>query len=221
MSITPESVKQMLSSEDLGDRLRAVNQIRELEPEIAFGLVQSAVNDTNARVRYSAVSQLDTLGGQDLATAFTLLRDRLLNDPEPDVQAAAADCLGALKLTEAFEDLQQLYHTTPEWLVKFSIIATLGELGDPRSFELLKEALASDNELVQTAAISSFGELGDVQAVPLLVAHATNPDWQIRYRVVQALNHLGGSEACSTLETLATDQVEAVAEEAKNSLKSV
>ena len=221
MSVTPETVKQMLSSEDLGDRLRAVNQIRELEPTIAFALLQTAINDPKARVRYSAVSQMDTLGGQDLATALTVLRDRLLNDPEPDVQAAAADCLGALKLTEAFEDLQQIYHTTPEWLVKFSIIATLGELGDPRSFELLKEALVSDNDLVQTAAISSLGELGDMQAIPLLVPYATNPDWQIRYRVVQALDRLGGSVAHSTLLALANDEVEAVAQEAKNSLKSI
>jgi len=215
MSVTPESVKQLLSSEDLGDRLRAVNQIRQLEPAIAFELVQTAINDRNARVRYSAVSQMDTLGGQDLSTAFSVLRDRLLNDPEPDVQAAAADCLGALKLTEAFADLEQIYHTTPEWLVKFSIIATLGELGEPRSFELLKEALTFGNDLVQTAAISSLGELGDMQAIPLLVPYATNPDWQIRYRVVQALNRLGGPESHSTLLALANDEVEAVAQEAK------
>ena len=219
MSVSPESVKQMLSSEDLGDRLRAVNQIRELEPHIAFELVQIAINDRNARVRYSAVSQMDTLGGQNLPTALTVLR-RLLNDPEPDVQAAAADCLGALKLTEAFVDLQQLYHTTSEWLVKFSIVATLGELGDPRSFELLKEALTSEINLVQTAAISSLGDLGDKQAIPLLVPYATNSDWQIRYRVVHALNRLGGTEAHSTLEALANDEVEAVAQEAKNCLKS-
>lgn len=220
MSITPESVKEMLSSEDLGDRLRAVNQIRDLEDtKVAFELIQAASTDRNARVRYSAISQMDTLGGQDLQTALTVLRDRLLNDPEPDVQAAAADSLGALKLTEAYDDLQQLYHNTPEWLVKFSIIATLGELGEPRSFELLKEALASDNGLVQTAAISSLGDLGDPQAVTLLVPYATNPDWQIRYRVVQALNKLGGAEAHSTLEVLANDQVEAVAQEAKNCLQ--
>lgn len=217
MSVNPESVKQMLSSEDLGDRLRAVNQIRELEPVIAFELLQTAISDRNARVRYSAVSQMDTLGGQDLSTSLTVLRDRLINDPEPDVQAAAADCLGALKLTEAFEDLQHLYHNTPEWLVKFSIVATLGELGDPRSFELLQEALSSENDLVQTAAISSLGDLGDMQAIPLLVPYVTHSDWQIRYRVVQALSRLGGPEARSALLTLANDQVEAVAQEAKNS----
>jgi HEAT repeat protein len=221
MSITPESVKQLLSSEDLGDRLRAVNQIRQLEPAIGFELIQSAIGDQNSRVRYSAVSQMDTLGTQDLQLSLDILRDRLLHDSEVDVQAAAADCLGALKLREAFEDLQQLYHTTTEWLIQFSIIATLGELGDPRAFELLKEALSSENELVQTAAISSLGDLGDLQAVPLLAPYATNPDWQIRYRLVQALARLGNAEAKSILETLADDEVEAIANEAKNSLQSV
>ncbi|MBG1262761.1 phycobilisome degradation protein NblB [Nostoc commune] len=221
MSITPESVKQLLSSEDLGDRLRAVNQIRQLEPAIGFELIQSAIGDRNSRVRYSAVSQMDTLGTQDLQLSLDILRDRLLHDSEVDVQAAAADCLGALKLHEAFEDLQHLYHTTTEWLIQFSIIATLGELGDPRAFELLKEALSSENELVQTAAISSLGDLGDLQAVPLLAPYATNPDWQIRYRVVQALSRLGSAEAKSILETLVDDEMEAIATEAKQSLQSV
>ncbi|MEH1935643.1 MAG: HEAT repeat domain-containing protein [Nostoc sp.] len=221
MSITPESVKQLLSSEDLGDRLRAVNQIRQLEPAIGFELIQSAISDRNSRVRYSAVSQMDTLGTQDLRLSLDILRDRLLHDSEVDVQAAAADCLGALKLREAFEDLQQLYYTTSEWLIQFSIIATLGELGDPRAFELLKEALSSENELVQTAAISSLGDLGDLKAVPLLAPYATNPDWQIRYRLVQALARLGNAEAKSILETLANDEVDAIANEAKNSLQSV
>ncbi|WP_071188243.1 phycobilisome degradation protein NblB [Trichormus sp. NMC-1] len=218
MSISAESVKELLSSENLSDRLRAVNQIRELEPKAALELIKIGVTDSNSRVRYSAVSQMDTLGTQDLDLSLHMLRD-LLNDPEADVQAAAADCLGALKLQAAFEDLQQLYHTTPEWLVQFSIIATLGELGDPRSFELLKEALSSDNGLIQTAAISSLGELGDVEAVSLLVPYVTNSDWQVRYRVVQALARLGGAEAKSILETLVNDDVEAISKEAKKALE--
>jgi HEAT repeat protein len=220
MSVNPESVKQLLVSEDLGDRLRAVNQIRQLEPTIGFELIQNAINDSNSRVRYSAVSQFDTLGGQNLDLSLSLLRDRLLNDPEPDVQAAAADCLGALKLRAAFDDLQQLYQTSNEWIVKFSIIATLGELGDPRSFDLLQQALSSDNELVQTAAISSLGDLGDTQAIPLLAPYATNPDWQIRYRVAQALGRLRSTDAKTILETLANDEMEAVATEAQKSLEN-
>lgn len=220
MSITPESVNQLLSSENLSDRLRAVNQIRELEPAVGFELIQSAVTDSNTRVRYSAISQIDTLGGQDLNLSLNILRDRLLNDPEPDVQAAAADCLGALKLREAFDDLQKLYQTSNEWIVRFSIIAALGEMGEPRAFELLKEALSSDNELVQTAAISSLGDLGDTQAVPLLTPYTTHPDWQLRYRLVQALSRLGTTDAKSALETLANDQVEAVSTEAQKALSN-
>jgi HEAT repeat protein len=218
MSVSADTIKELLSSDNLGDRLRAVNQIRELEPQVGLELIQIAIGDKNSRVRYSAVSQLDTLGTQDLDLALQILR-QLLNDPEADVQAAAADCLGALKLHAAFEDLAQLYQRTPEWLVQFSIIATLGALGDPRGFELLQQALDSDNGLIQTAAISSLGELGDVQAVPLLAPYSTNPDWQVRYRVVQALSSLGGTEAKAILATLVNDEVEAIANEAQTALQ--
>jgi HEAT repeat protein len=217
MDITPESVQTLLNSTDLGDRLRAVNQMRTLDPSITFGMLLQAVEDANARVRYAAVSQLSSLGGQDRAKTLETLRDRL-QDTEPDVQAAAADSIGALKLTEAFEDLRFLYNTSSEWLVKFSIVAALGELGDPRGFELLEDAIVSPNELMQTVAIGSFGELGDTRAVPLLIGHATNPDWQVRHRVAQALGRLGTPEAKITLKTLAQDTVDQVAQEAKSGL---
>ncbi|MEG4149407.1 phycobilisome degradation protein NblB [Microcoleus sp. Pol12B5] len=224
MSITPESVEQLLNSEDFGERLRAVNQLRQLEPAIAYKLIQSAIGDKNVRVRYAAVSQLSTLGTQNLPNALEVLRNSLNNDPEPDVQAAAADALGALKLTDALEDLQQVYSSTSEWLVQLSIVAALGEMGDPKAFPMLENALTSENELIQTIAISALGELGDKRALPLLLPYASNADWQIRYRVAQALGRLGGAEAQTALEILAKDEVEQVAQEAKvgqeNSLKS-
>ena len=214
MSITPETVTKKLESEDLGERLRGVNEIRQLEPAIGFELIQSAIKDKNARVRYSAVSQFDTLGVQDLDKSLNLLRG-MLQDPEADVQAAAADCLGGLKLVTAFDDLQQLYQSTSEWIVKLSVIAALGELGEARGFEMLKQALSDDNDLVKTAAISSMGELGNKEAVSVLAPYASNSDWQIRYRVAQALNRLDTPETKAILESLANDEVEAVAQEAK------
>ncbi len=220
MSITPESVEKLLNSDNFGDRLRGLNQLRQLKKAKAFQMVQPLLQDENARVRYSAVSQFDTLGTEDLQTSLKLLRDRLLNDSEVDVQAAAADALGGLKIAEAFEDLEKLYHSTSEWLIQFSIIAALGEMGDPRGFKLLQEALDSGNNLLQTAAIGSFGELKDPHALPLLIPYAEDPDWQIRYRLVQALGHIGGNETHSTLEKLAGDEVEQVAEEAKRQLSS-
>ncbi|MCY7322885.1 MAG: HEAT repeat domain-containing protein [Phormidesmis sp. CAN_BIN36] len=217
MTTTPDLVKAALESADFGERLRAINHLRQLDPAIAFELIKAPVLDSNVRVRYAAVSQLSSLGRQDLAASLKILRAGLL-DPEPDVQAAAADSIGALKLTEAFDDLEALYRRTPEWLVGFSIVAALGELGNLQAFELLEEALAADNDLLKTAAIGSLGELGDVRAVDLLIPYATNPDWQIRYRVVQALGRLNTPEARSTLETLVADDAEQVAEQAKSCL---
>jgi HEAT repeat protein len=220
MSITPESVQELLNSEDFGERIRGLNQLRQIDLKTAFDLLQPMITDNNTRVRYAAVSQLDTLGVIDKDTALELLRDRLFNDPEADVQAAAADAIGGLKLTEAFEDLNNVYHDTSEWLVQFSIIAALGELGEPRSFPLLKEALHSNNNLLQTAAIGSMGELGDPQAIPLLKNFAEHEDWQIRFRLVQALGRLGGEEAKAIITKLVDDESEQVAQEAKNNLES-
>lgn len=215
MSITPESVKQLLHSTDFGERVRGMNQLRQLEPQIAFELVQPLIKDKNVRVRYAAVSQLDTLGNVDLDKSLELLRDRLYNDPEIDVRAAAADAIGGLKLTQAFPDLAKVYQETSEWLIQFSIIATLGELGDSRGFELLQQALASDNNLLQSTAIGALGELGNPQAIALLLPFADNPDWQIRHRLAQALGKLGGEQAMATLQILAEDDFEVVAQEAK------
>lgn len=215
MTITRESVAKLLSSEDYGDRLQGINELRQVEEAIAFEMIQPLIVDNNVRIRYAAVSQMAILGQQDLQKSLQILRDRLFNDPETDVKAAAADALGALKLRSAFSDLQKVYQTTEEWLLKLSIVATLGEMGDPRGFDILADALNCETDIVKTAAISSLGELGDARAVPLLIPFAANSDWQVRYRVVLALNLLGGPEARSTLESLAKDEVEQVATEAK------
>ena len=218
MSITPESVKDLLDSEDFGERIRGLNQLRQLDHQKAFEMVKPLVTDDNTRVRYAAVSQLDTLGTENKDTTLEMLRDRLFNDPEPDVQAAAADAIGGLKLTEAFDDLDKAYHNTSEWLVQFSIIAALGELGEPASFSLLEEALHSNNNLLQTAAIGSMGELGDSKAIPLLSNFVEHEDWQIRFRLVQALGRLGGEEAKAMITKLVDDKSDRVAQEAKNNL---
>ncbi|HEY9828551.1 MAG TPA: HEAT repeat domain-containing protein, partial [Stenomitos sp.] len=106
MSHTPETVAQALQSADLGDRLAAVNNLRTLPTEPAFQLLKQAIQDANPRVRYAAVSQMSTLGQQDLAESLEILRDRLYQDSELDVKAAAADAIGALHLTEAYPDLE-------------------------------------------------------------------------------------------------------------------
>ncbi|MGI0492724.1 phycobilisome degradation protein NblB [Alkalinema pantanalense CENA528] len=217
MSVDAESVKELLNSSDFGDRLQGLNQLRGLDPAVGFELIQPAVQDKNVRVRYAAVSQLATLGTQDRDRTLALLRVGL-KDKEPDVQAAAADAIGALQLTEAFDELKALYETTQEWIVQLSIIAPLGEFGDPRAFELLEDALQSGNELLAMSAIGALGEIKDDRAIGLLAPFVQNADWQVRYRVALALAHYTSPEAQTLLASLAQDAVPQVAEQAKAGL---
>jgi len=214
-----ENIQQLLDSTDYGDRLSGLNFLRELPIKDSFKMIFPLLKDTNVRVRYAAVSQMDSLGQVDLEKSLEILRDILANDPEIDVKAAAADALAGLKLKDAYEDLVKAYEQSSEWLLQFSILAALGELGDPRSFDLLKDALSSPNELYRTAAISSLGELSDPRAIPLLLEFLEDEDWQIRHRLAQALGYFQALETKTALEKLALDPFEQVASEAKHSLQ--
>lgn len=215
MSTTLEALKQKLHSEDLGDRLRALTESRSLIIAERFELVSMAVQDRNARVRYDATSQMSVLGKHDLAKAAEILRDRLLNDPEMDVKAAAADSIGALQLTDALDTLTHAYNSFNDWILQLSVVAALGELGDRRGFEFLANALNHPNELIKIAAVGALGELGDPRAVELVLPLVDNADWQIRHRVAQALGQFDNKEACQALQKLSQDEMEQVAETAK------
>jgi HEAT repeat protein len=225
MTVTLASLKQKLLSADLGDRMKVMGEGRVLPGAERFELACLAKDDANARIRYDAISQMSSLGQQDLDRSLEILRDRLLNDPETDVKAAAADSIAALKLTAAFEDLIRAYQSSGEWLMQFSVIAALGELGDPRGFVVLQAALDHPEGLVRMAAIGALGELGDPRALDLLLPLASHGDWDVRHRVAQALSQLiaqfdatqdpRGDRAHEALKLLAQDSVPQVAEAAK------
>jgi HEAT repeat protein len=214
MTITPASVSALLSSDSHGDRIRGVNQLRELDKSIAYGLVQAPIQDKNTRVRYAAVSLMDTIGDVDLVKSLTILRN-CLQDAEYDVKAAAADALGGLKLKEALPELILLYHETEEWLLKLSIVAALGSMQDQRAMALFAEALESDVELIRMTTVQAIGDMGDPTGVDLLVKVIAEPDTQIRFRVAEALGKIGGEQAQGLLKQMANDADSQVAEQAK------
>jgi HEAT repeat protein len=215
MSITRESVQTLLNSTDFGDRLRGVNQLRELDRAVAFEMVQPIVQDSNVRVRYAAMSQLSSLGHENPSRTLEMLRVGI-KDPEADVQAAAADCIGALHLVEAYPELKQLYISTSDWIVQMSIVATLGELGEPLAIEILESAINSGTELLIVSAIGALGELKDERAIAILEPFAQNSDSQIRYRVAQALAYFPNSiEAKVILNTMVNDSEALVSDYAK------
>jgi HEAT repeat protein len=214
MTITATSVSTLLSSDNLGDRLRGVNQLRELDKSIAYELVQAPIHDKNTRVRYAAVSLMDTIGDVDLTKSLDILRGGL-QDPEYDVKSAAADALGGLKLTEALPELIALYHETEEWLLKLSIVASLGAMQDQRAFTLFAESIESSVELIRMTTVQAIGDMCDPAGVDLLATVIAEPDTQIRFRVAEALGKIGGEQAQELLKQMANDSDLQVAEQAK------
>jgi HEAT repeat protein len=214
MTDLPATLIQAIESTNISDRITALNQIRQLEPAAGLQAIERLVGDSNVRIRYAAVSQMANVGVANLDRSLEILRKCLLDDPEPDVQAAAADALGALKLRTAYDDLVYLYNNTPEWLVQFSIVAALGEMGEPRGIELLQIALTSDTSLVQTAAIGALGELGDPRGIDSILPFADSEDWQVRHQVAKSLFSLGTDKVTATLDRLTKDPVQQVAQAA-------
>jgi HEAT repeat protein len=214
----PETVQALLTDGDWGRRLHGVEQCRQLAPTVAMNLLKEVITDRNARVRYAAVSQLGNMVGlsaEQKQELLPLLRERLYGDSEADVQAAAADALAGLGLTDAYEDLERAYRESPEWLVKFSVLAGLGVLGDQRAYPLLIEALDAEIDLLKLAAIGALADLGDGRAVPRLGKLIHDPDWQVRLRLAQALHRFDGSDAQPFLATLAQDEIDLVAQAAQ------
>lgn len=214
MTITPASVSALLSSDSHGDRIRGVNQLRELDKSIAYELVQAPIQDSNTRVRYAAVSLMDTIGDVDLVKTLAILRN-CLQDAEYDVKAAAADALGGLKLKESLPELIDLYHETEEWLLKLSIVAALGSMQDQRAMILFAEALDSTVELIKMTTVQAIGDTCDPAGVDLLAKVVAEPDTQIRFRVAEALGKIGGEQAQELLKQLANDPDPQVAEQAQ------
>jgi HEAT repeat protein len=160
---------------------------------------------------------MGSLGQQDLALSLQILKNCLHNDPEMDVKAAAADAIGALGLRDAYDDLLTLYQSNTDWVLRLSVIATLGELGEPRAYDLLVEALDSPEDLLKLAAVGALGDLGDHRAVPLLAPFIQTPDWQVRQRAAQSLYRLyclGAEAAQPLLATLAQDTSQQVVDAA-------
>ncbi|MEO0854006.1 MAG: HEAT repeat domain-containing protein [Cyanobacteria bacterium J06648_11] len=219
MAANAEAIATRLKSEDLGDRLQAVNQVRALDAETALVLLSTAAQDDSARVRYAAISQIGTLSLNEPSEVLPLLRQALFSDPEVDVRAAAAAALGDLQQPEALPDLLQAYEREKgEWLIAFSVVAAMGQLGDARAYDTIVSALQGDEPLVQTVAAAALGDLGDPRAVEVLVPLIESEDWQLRYRTALSLSRLGGDVARSALETLANDEIEQVAEQSRAAL---
>lgn len=186
-------VPEQLGSQDFLDRIRGINRIEEITPtsERISALLPLATEDPNQQVRYAAISRISNFDHEELTAededkVLSAARYVLQNDKESSCQSGAADLIAGLKLRDGFDDLVDVFNRTTDWMLKFSIAAGLGEMGDPKAFGFLTSILQNQDEeqdfLLMAAAIGALGELGDKRGIAVVEKYLENEDASIRER---------------------------------------
>mmetsp|Transcript_2963 Transcript_2963/g.4516 ORF Transcript_2963/g.4516 Transcript_2963/m.4516 type:complete len:262 (+) Transcript_2963:73-858(+) len=190
--LTFDEVRELLSADRQGERLRGLREAKSLPPEQALDILAEAVTNDKSQVRNMALGMLADFGHVDMKRTAELLYDRLENETELSAKSTAADSIAALRLEGAFDALVQVFQESKDWVVRMSIIAAMGELADPRAFDLLAQVIREPNteELISIAAIGAIGDLGDKRALQILAPLANHPDDQIRQRAQQSIQSL-------------------------------
>lgn len=204
MAAADPPVPEQLTSDDFLDRIRGINRIEEISgiSNRLSALIPIATEDPNQQVRYAAISRIsnfdhESLSDEDAEKVLSAARFVMLNDKESSCQSGAADLIAGLKLSDGFDDLVDTFNRTSDWMLKFSIAAGLGEMGDPKAFDFLTSVLDDKQEsdfLLMAAAIGSLGELGDKRGIPVIEKFLSNEDASIRERAKIAHTMLTGTE---------------------------
>jgi HEAT repeat protein len=152
---------------------------------VAEGLARLAGllhSDADADVRVLAATALGESGNPAASAA---LQDGL-EDPEPNVAAAAADGLGVLKSVEAVEALGAAASGADFW-VRIAAVVALGRIGDRRAVSTLV-AVTSDPLLAEAAA-TALGQLGDPAALDALrpLAQRSHPTHAAAVRAAELI----------------------------------
>ncbi|MEJ5185587.1 MAG: HEAT repeat domain-containing protein, partial [Candidatus Geothermincolales bacterium] len=112
-----------------------------------------------------------------------------LKDPDPQIRAKAAWCLGVMGSERAVEPLLEALGDASRD-VRLSVAGALKKIGHPAVEPLIRALREGDEELRKEAA-RVLGDLGDERAVRPLVEALTDRDEKVRGRVVASLVKLG------------------------------
>jgi HEAT repeat protein len=156
----PEGLVHLIAVDSAARRNAALEALGKAGRRSVPALVR-ALGDPDPEVVMFAASTL----GKTLDQSAVPHLARLLNHPDINVCQAAIESLGALRATSTLTALDGLLGRDV-WL-RFSVVHTLGEIGDPRSARTLMQLLG--DEQVREGALSALGKVGGLEVVEELV----------------------------------------------------
>jgi HEAT repeat protein len=139
-----------------------------------------------------------------------------LADPETEVRKAATRAL--IKLNRLAVEPLIDFLPSADRLAAAGSIRVLGDIADPRAFEVLAAQVDGEHRV---DVMHAFGKLKAPQAEPLLVAALADQDWQVRMHAAMALSTVGTTASVAPLEQTLEDGVKVVREWSARSLEAV
>ena len=166
-------------------------------------------------IRFLAAKRLGAEPGMTQLLAIPIRERRkleirlveLLDDPEAQVRAAAAQSIGHLALASAKDALVAALADPNEW-VRVQVADALGRVGDPTLAQVIAGHLEVEKEPhVRATLVKSLGGIGDEKMLPVLALLLDDADNRVRANIVEAIMHLKlkKGDLKKTLNKLAND----------------
>src|ERR1051325_4935387 len=139
--------------------------VRDPQPEVVGGLLDSLADSENAGKRNSATEALVRIGTPSIGPIV----ERLHSEADVDVRLSLVNLLGDLRSTDAFNTLLDLLDREDDINLASSIVSSLGKYRDAAALPTLLRVLQREDLWLKFHAIEALGEVGDRAALPAIL----------------------------------------------------
>ncbi|HEV2721622.1 MAG TPA: HEAT repeat domain-containing protein [Thermoanaerobaculia bacterium] len=174
--------------------------VRDPQPEVVRGLLDSLADADNAGKRNSATEALVRVG----APAIGPIVARLRGEADVDVRLSLVNLLGDLRSAEGFDMLVEMLDQEHDINVASSIVSSLGKYRDAAALPPLLRVLQREDLWLKFHAIEALGEIGDRTALPsILPLYAEK---SLRKPVLEAIGKIADVGTVSFLLRIIADE---------------
>jgi len=155
-----QPVVDELKDSDWNVRFEVVDALSQIHDERVIAPLLDAAGDSDKSVRGSAHDNLEGIASADQPFAKADDFAARLNDPNPDIEMTAAECLGLMRDARAVPVLMKLI-ASPDPEVKLNAVKGLGEAGDRSALPMLRQLLNDPDRNMRGWSIIGLGKLKD------------------------------------------------------------